>query len=170
MGRLSPTKGVLQLPSIMSHVVKNSRKAKLAIVGFGEIETIVKIEASINDLGLNDSIKVIGGVSDREKFAMLKTAKVLVFPSFEEGFGLIILEALACDCSIVCWDLESYAFNFPNLLRTAPIGDNAKMAELIIDELDKTEDFHNSEIDKFVSERSFDVMTAEMVQSVETLL
>lgn len=46
-------------------------------------------------------IKFVGNVSDEELVAFYKNAKVFVLPSFEEGFGLPIIEAMACGCPVV---------------------------------------------------------------------
>jgi len=40
--------------------------------------------------------------SDAEMAALYRHARVLVHPSVFEGFGLTVLEALACGCSVVC--------------------------------------------------------------------
>ncbi len=42
-----------------------------------------------------------GYVNDEELVALYKAADCFVMPSFEEGFGIPLLEAMACSCSIV---------------------------------------------------------------------
>lgn len=42
-----------------------------------------------------------GLVSDRELIALYKNAQCFVMPSFEEGFGIPLLEAMACKCPVV---------------------------------------------------------------------
>ena len=42
-----------------------------------------------------------GYVSDGELVALYKQAKAFVMPSFEEGFGIPLLETMACSCPVV---------------------------------------------------------------------
>ncbi len=59
----------------------------------------IKREAADSRLRGNDGFKNIiftGFVSDEEMVALYKSAKVYVVPSFEEGFGIPLLEAMAC--------------------------------------------------------------------------
>lgn len=48
----------------------------------------------------HEGIIYTGFVTDDELVALYKGAKVFVMPSFEEGFGIPILEAMACSCPV----------------------------------------------------------------------
>lgn len=47
------------------------------------------------------SITYTGLINDDELVALYKNANVFVIPSFEEGFGIPLLEAMACGCPVV---------------------------------------------------------------------
>lgn len=49
----------------------------------------------------HEDIIFTGQISDEELVSLLKSAECFVMPSFEEGFGIPILEAMACHCPVV---------------------------------------------------------------------
>ncbi len=46
-------------------------------------------------------VKRIGRVTDGEMKALYQGAQAFLFPSFTEGFGLPVLEAMSCDCPVI---------------------------------------------------------------------
>jgi glycosyltransferase involved in cell wall biosynthesis len=56
--------------------------------------------ADLSDLN-GDDVELIGSVTDEELVRLYKRARVLLYPSLYEGFGLPPLEAMACGCPVV---------------------------------------------------------------------
>jgi glycosyltransferase involved in cell wall biosynthesis len=54
--------------------------------------------------GVADGVQFLGFVSERDKPALYAAARILVFPSRYEGFGLPPLEAMACGTPVICAD------------------------------------------------------------------
>ena len=67
-------------------------------------------EARRAELGLseNDSVFVTGVISDAEIVALMQAADALVSPSLVEGFGLVLLETLACGTPVVASALAPF--------------------------------------------------------------
>ncbi|MFC0408205.1 glycosyltransferase family 4 protein [Roseomonas elaeocarpi] len=63
--------------------------------------------------------------SDTEKFVELKRARVLLYPSWFEGYGLPPIEALSAGTPCVCYDLDVFREVCGDALITAPVGDVA---------------------------------------------
>ncbi len=58
--------------------------------------------ARIEKVGLGDTVKVLGYVPFDELPYLYNLARILVFPSLFEGFGIPVVEAMACGCPIAC--------------------------------------------------------------------
>ncbi|HKY82926.1 MAG TPA: glycosyltransferase family 1 protein [Sphingobium sp.] len=49
-----------------------------------------------------------GGVSDNEMHALVAGARAMVMPSFEEGFGIPVIEALSAGVPVICSDIVAH--------------------------------------------------------------
>ena len=58
---------------------------------------------------LNDAIRFLGPVDERDLPALYSAAVLFVFPSLYEGFGLPVLEAMACGTPVACSNTPSLA-------------------------------------------------------------
>jgi len=61
----------------------------------------------LQELGLENQVLFTGYVPDEDLPAIYSAASVFVFPSLYEGFGLPVLEAMACGVPVVCSDTSS---------------------------------------------------------------
>jgi glycosyltransferase involved in cell wall biosynthesis len=59
------------------------------------------------ELGIVDDVVFVGGVPNEETVHFYQAADLLVYPSFNETFGLPILEAMACGCPVVTSNVSS---------------------------------------------------------------
>lgn len=66
-----------------------------------------EINSHVERLGLADVVKVLGYLDYAELPYLYNIASLMVFPSFFEGFGIPLVEAMACGCPVVCSDATS---------------------------------------------------------------
>jgi glycosyltransferase involved in cell wall biosynthesis len=59
------------------------------------------------ELGIAEDVVFVGGVPNDETVHFYRAADLLVYPSFNETFGLPILEAMACGCPVVTSNVSS---------------------------------------------------------------
>jgi glycosyltransferase involved in cell wall biosynthesis len=66
------------------------------------------LQALSKALGLAQSVKFLGAIANEKLPECYRRATALVFPSItEEGFGLVCVEALACECPVIATDLPA---------------------------------------------------------------
>lgn len=54
------------------------------------------------ELGIVERVSFPGFIPSEDMPALLSSAEMLIYPSFYEGFGLPVVEAMACGCPVVC--------------------------------------------------------------------
>lgn len=105
VGSIEPRKnllGLLKAYDILSNNIK--KEYKLILAGFKGWEN----SEVMNLINQNrDSIEYLGFVSDDELASLYNLSSLFIFPSFYEGFGLPVLEAMACGTPVVCSDSSS---------------------------------------------------------------
>lgn len=81
---------------------------QLAVVGAGIGDKYVaSLHALAAELGIAADVVFVGGVPLEETVSFYRAADALVYPSFNETFGLPILEAMACGCPVVTSDTSA---------------------------------------------------------------
>lgn len=111
VGDINWNKNVLGLIRSFSKITKVIKDLKLVLIGkafFGEeIPELIQIKKLINELHLGESIKILGFVETQDLVSIYSMAQVFCYPSFCEGFGLPVLEAMKCACPVVAGNNSS---------------------------------------------------------------
>ena len=95
-GRLIPSKGFTDLITAFSLVCSQS-PARLVFIGAGEERD--KLEKLTKKLGLNKKVLFLGYQEDPFKF--MARATIFALSSYWEGFGNVIIEAMACGTPVI---------------------------------------------------------------------
>ncbi len=105
------------------------------------------LEKKVKDLKLEDKIIFTDFITDEEKPALIKGAKIFVMPSFWEGFGLDILSAFGCGVPAIV----SRVGSIPEVAGDAGIYVDPNNIESIADGIEKvlkmTDKEYNKQVD-----------------------
>jgi len=105
VGRLVDKKGVTHLLKslfLVKHVIPDCR---LLIAGDGPARAQLENEA--RTLGLTEHVTFLGAIENRQLPEIYRRAGIFVSASLEEGFGLVYVEALGCECAVIAAELPA---------------------------------------------------------------
>lgn len=97
-------RGLLEALAILR---ERYRLSPLLICTGATKEAHTTITDMVQRLGLARQVRFLGYCPLQDMPALYEGAVALVFPSFFEGFGIPLLEAMWCDCPIVCSNATS---------------------------------------------------------------
>lgn len=93
VGRLCAQKGQLLLLEALAELVHAGVDCRLVLAGDGEMRAEVERRAA--ELGLGAHLEITGWIPEAEVRSRLRSARVMVLPSFAEGLPVVIMESLA---------------------------------------------------------------------------
>jgi glycosyltransferase involved in cell wall biosynthesis len=102
-GRLTLQKGQQYLIQVAEKLKNQNIKFKLYIAGTGELYD--ELQASITAKNLQNEVVLLGFVADMEAF--MQSIDVFLLASSWEGFGFVIVEAMAKGTPVVAFDITS---------------------------------------------------------------
>lgn len=100
VGTIEPRKNLTRLAESLARLRQDHRDLQLIVVGargwlYGDFF------ARLEELGVQDAVRLLGYVPDDDLPAIFRAATVYVMASLYEGAGLPVLEAMACGAPVV---------------------------------------------------------------------
>ena len=137
MKRFDATKGVFDVVKIWKEVLKARPTAKLGMVGLGTKDAMSKLYRLTEVCGAKNSIDYLGPIYDFDsKISLLASSKLLVLPSYEENWAIVIGEAMAAGVPVLCYDLPEIRSIWMDRVVWVLKGDRKAFARKILEMLD----------------------------------
>lgn len=112
VGRMEYQKGPDLLARAIPHVLDHRPDAKFIMVGRGGMKDY--IQGMVDDMGVSDSVRILGYVSDHEYKEVLNACDIVCIPSRNEPFGLVLYEAWDAKKAVVATDVGGLSENIDN--------------------------------------------------------
>jgi exopolysaccharide biosynthesis WecB/TagA/CpsF family protein len=106
IGTLQPRKNLPRLVRAFASIARDFPDVTLVLAG-GQGWLNDDLQEEIETLGLSGRVRRPGYVEEADLPALLSAAEALVFPSLFEGFGLPVLEAMACGTPVLTSNTSS---------------------------------------------------------------
>jgi glycosyltransferase involved in cell wall biosynthesis len=106
---------------------------QLVVVGPGrDVQYVGELRSLADSLGITEDVVWVGGVPLEETVDFYRCADVFVYPSFNETFGLPILEAMATACPVVTSDRSAMPETAGGAALLADPNDPESIADAIV--------------------------------------
>lgn len=165
VGRIAAIKGLTYLIRAFERVLKQI-DARLIIVGEGSERDA--IEKLVLQKGLEQKVRFAGFQSNPYRY--MSRSSVFAFPSLSEGFGMVLVEAMACGLPVVSADCIAGPSEILQNGRCGilvPPGDSDALAEGIVRVL--TSPKLRRELSQAAAQRAADFEAARVVSSYQLL-
>lgn len=107
-GRMVPVKGQAVLLRALPSVVSRYPHVQLILIGSGPME--MELRRLVAELGLEGHVEFPGWLPHEQVLREMASAELVVVPSdgTQEGFGLVVAEAMACGTALVLSDIPVF--------------------------------------------------------------
>jgi glycosyltransferase involved in cell wall biosynthesis len=100
IGRLEKIKGFQYLIKALPSIIKEVGSTKLVIAG-PDFNYGAKLKKLAEETNVQDNVIFYGPINGKEKFEAFSAANIVAVPSLYEGFGMLLLEAMAAGKPLV---------------------------------------------------------------------
>lgn len=101
LSRLDPKKGLDLLLPALGQLAKKRQDFALVLAGSGAPAFEEKVRSWVKEHGLERQTVFLGLVEAKARWPLLRQADVFVLPSYQENFGMAVVEAMAAGLPVV---------------------------------------------------------------------
>lgn len=116
VGSIHPRKNIQRLLLAFDQYKKKGSTDRLVLVG-NKYHWTDAMKKTLEGLSSKNDILFTGHLTKKDLIVAYSGAKALLFPSYFEGFGIPIVEAMRCECPVIC----ARATSFPEVAGNAAL-------------------------------------------------
>lgn len=135
VGRFEKHKGSNDLIKVVSMLREQGINLKVIVIGQVKSKTYLKTIKLLNRLHIFENFTFAGVLSEVDKINTLMRSKIYISLSYEEGWGLSVMQAAALLIPIVAYDLKAYSYLSGNIDTVQPgdvLGISEKIKDILI--------------------------------------
>lgn len=121
IGRFHYQKGLPDLFYAWSKVIAQKPNAKFAMIGWGDDSQVAVVKNLISKYSMQNNVDLLGFLDGVGKIKVLKSSKVLCFPSTFESWGVVVAEGIAAKIPVVAYDLPVLRDKFKQGVSFVPL-------------------------------------------------
>jgi glycosyltransferase involved in cell wall biosynthesis len=131
IGSADPRKNIATLVTAYSRLPESLRCHFPLVIVWTHGHLAGQMAEQVQALGLEKNVTFLQSVSDSDLVDLYNSADLFVFPSLGEGFGLPVLEAMACETAVIAADNTS----IPEVAGDAALYFDARSSEALTEVL-----------------------------------
>ena len=112
VGTIEPRKNILTLVRALEDIYRSTTWRPQLVIAGNEGWLTEELYTYLTAAGIRECVRFTGHLSDNDLRALYSVCRAFIYPSLYEGFGLPIIEAMACGAPVI-------ASRIPSLMETA---------------------------------------------------
>lgn len=128
LGSADPRKNIATLLDAFALLPPDLRQRHQLVIAWAHNALMAELTTQVQQLGLTNAVRFLANVSNDDLVALYNAAALFAFPSLCEGFGLPLVEAMACGAPVVAADNSSIPEVVGDAALLFPAEDPAQMA------------------------------------------
>ena len=110
IGRFEKHKGALDMLNVVQILKRNKMNVRVAIVGYINERFQRKVYKILKTYNLNENFIFFGTLDNVAKLKILSSSNIYLHLSYEEGWGMSVMDAAYAGIPIVAYNLPAYSY------------------------------------------------------------
>jgi glycosyltransferase involved in cell wall biosynthesis len=155
LGQLRKEKGLGELIEAFSQMILQGLPVRLRLAGDGPF--MKQMLFRVDQLGIRDSVDVLGRIQREERDTFLESGDCLILPSYSEGFPLVIGEAVIKKRAVIATDVADLKSVYgANIISFCKMRDSSDLARVMAEMVKATPKFNTVDYESVVRRLAID--------------